>query len=100
MEFNELIASRYSVRAYKPDPVEDNKLRMVLEAARLAPTAANRQPFQLVVARTQGREAELRRIYHRDWFTQAPLVICAVGIPPQSWVRSDNKRYLDVMWLS
>ncbi len=47
MEFSQLIETRYSVRAYKPDQVEDSKLRQVLEAARLAPTAANRQPFQL-----------------------------------------------------
>jgi len=42
MQFSELIEKRYSVRAYKPDPVEDDKLQQVLEAARLAPTAANR----------------------------------------------------------
>ena len=36
MEFSELIGERYSVRAYKPDPVEDEKLQQVLEAARLA----------------------------------------------------------------
>jgi nitroreductase len=46
MDFSELIRTRYSVRAYKPDPVEQEKLDQVLEAARLAPTAANRQPFQ------------------------------------------------------
>ena len=45
MEYSELIAARYSVRGYRPDPVEDEKLEAVLEAARLAPTAANRQPF-------------------------------------------------------
>ena len=39
MEFSELIKKRYSVRAYKPDPVEDEVLNQVLEAARLAPTA-------------------------------------------------------------
>ena len=44
MEFNDLIKKRYSVRAYKPDPIEDEKLNFVLEAARLAPSAANRQP--------------------------------------------------------
>lgn len=96
MEFSELIEKRYSVRAYKPDPVEDDKLRQVLEAARLAPTAGNRQPFQLIVIPTAGREAELRRIYDRDWFVQAPLVICACGIPAQSWVRRDGKNYTDV----
>ncbi len=96
MDFTELIRKRYSVRAYKPDLVEEDKLRQVLEAARLAPTADNRQPFQILVIHTQGREAELRRIYSRSWFTQAPLVICACGVPAQNWVRRDGKNYNDV----
>jgi nitroreductase len=97
MEFSELIEKRYSVRAYKPDPVEDEKLQQVLEAARLAPTAANLQPFRLIVIHTAGREAELMRIYGRNWFVEAPLVICACGIPSQGWVRrSDGKSYTDV----
>ena len=96
MEFAELIQKRYSVRAYKPDPVEEEKLKQVLEAMRLAPTAANRQPFRFIVIHTKGREAELRRIYHRGWFVQAPLVICACGVPAQNWVRDDGKNYNDV----
>ena len=84
MNFPDLVKSRYSVRAYKPQPVEDELLQKVLEAARLAPTAANRQPFQIIVIRTAGREAELQRIYGQDWFTQAPLIICACGIPSQN----------------
>jgi nitroreductase len=93
MDFNELIQQRYSVRAYKPDPVEEDKLQLVLEAARLAPTAANRQPFQLIVIHAAGREVELRRIYHREWFSQAPLVIGICGIPGQAWVRRDGQNY-------
>ena len=96
MEYFDLINKRYSVRAYKPEPVEEVKLQAVLEAARLAPTAANRQPFQLIVIHTSGREADLQRIYRRDWFTQAPLIICACGVPRLSWVRDDQRRYLDV----
>jgi len=97
VKFSELVTKRYSVRAYKPDPVEDEKLQQVLEAARMAPTAANRQPFQIILIHTAGREAELSRIYGRDWFTQAPLVICACGIPSQGWTRSgDGKSYTDV----
>jgi nitroreductase len=97
MEFSELIEKRYSVRAYKPDPVEDDKLEQVLKAARLAPTAANKQPFELIVIHTAGREAELKRIYKTDWFVQAPLVICACGIPSKGWVRrNDGKNYCDV----
>jgi nitroreductase len=96
MEFSELIRKRYSVRAYKSDPVEEDKLQQILEAVRLAPTASNRQPFQFIIIHTAGREAELRRIYNRNWFVQAPLVICACGIPAQNWVRSDGKNYNDV----
>jgi nitroreductase len=96
MDFFELIQARYSVRAYKPDPVEDEKLQRILEAARLAPTAANRQPFQIIVLRTAGRQAELHPIYPRDWFLQAPLLLCACGIPAQNWIRRDGKNYNDV----
>ena len=77
MIFSELIQKRYSVRGYKPDPVEEDKLLQVLEAARWAPTGGNRQQFQLVVIHTKGREEEVSRIYGREWFVQAPIVICA-----------------------
>jgi len=96
MQFSELVAKRYSVRAYKPDLVEDEKLQRVLEAARLAPTAANRQPFQFIVIHTAGREEELGRIYRGTWLTQAPIVICACGLPAQGWVRRDGRSYCDV----
>jgi nitroreductase len=87
MNFQDLIQKRYSVRAYRPDPVEEDKLARILEAARLAPTAANRQPFRVIVVPTKGREEELRRIYGRDWFTQAPLVLAVCAVPGESWVR-------------
>ena len=87
MNFQELIRARYSVRAYKPVPVEEEKLARILEAARLAPTAANRQPFRVIVLPTKGREADLRRVYGRDWFTEAPLVLAVCAVPAESWVR-------------
>ena len=96
MDFMELVKHRYSVRAYKADPVTDDKLHAVLEAARLAPTAANRQPFQLIVIHTKGREAELKSIYSPRWFTEAPLVICACSAPSESWSRMDSKDYSEV----
>ena len=96
MQFSELVKERYSVRSYKSDPVPGDKLEQVLEAARLAPTAANRQAFQLIVIHTAGREAELGRIYNREWFVQAPIVICVCGLLDQSWVRRDGKSYCDV----
>ncbi len=96
MGFAELIRTRYSVRAYESKAVEEEKLRQVLEAARLAPTAANRQPFQLIVIHTAGREEELNRIYGSKWFVQAPLVLAVCGLPRQAWSRRDGKNYGDV----
>ena len=96
MNFYELINKRYSVRSYKTEPVEEEKLAQVLNAVRLAPTAANRQPFQFVVIHTAGREAELKRIYGKEWFSQAPVVICACSVPSQAWSRVDNKNYNQV----
>ena len=96
MEYSELIRKRYSVRAYKSDPVEEEKLHQVLEAARLAPTAANRQPFRIVVIHTEGRQEELQRVYPREWFARAPLVLCICAMPEQGWVRMDGKQYTDV----
>jgi nitroreductase len=98
MEFSELFRKRYSVRAYKPDPVPDELLAQVLEAGRLAPTAANKQPFRIIVIHTKGREAELRRIYHREWFTQAPLILCVCTVRAEAWKRAmyDGKSHADV----
>ena len=96
MNFAELAKKRYSVRAYKSDSVEDEKLQLVLEAARLAPTACNKQPFQIIVTHTNGKEEELRRLYYADWFLQAPLLICMCGLPLSGWMRVDDRNYTEV----
>ncbi|MBK5108062.1 MAG: nitroreductase family protein, partial [Anaerolineales bacterium] len=63
MNFQDLLFQRYSVRDYKPDVVDPELLNKVLAAAQFAPTAANRQPFKLIVIHTQGKKDELQRIY-------------------------------------
>ena len=98
MLFPELVRARYSVRAYLPDPVPDEILVQILEAGRLAPTASNRQPVRIIVIHTAGREAELGRIYSREWFVQAPLVLCVCAVPREAWKRasSDGRSYADL----
>jgi nitroreductase len=90
------IQSRYSVRGYKRDAVSDADLTKVLEAGRQAPTAANRQPFRIIVVHTEGREEELATVYGRRWFTQAPLVLAVVAVPGEAWRRTDGKPYDEV----
>ncbi|HML06382.1 MAG TPA: nitroreductase family protein, partial [Methanobacterium sp.] len=96
MDFLDLVKSRYSVRAYKNEPVEDEKLEKIFEAARYAPTAVNYQPFKLIVIKTKGREKELKHVYQAEWFTDAPLIICVCAVPEEAWVRKDGKNFADV----
>ncbi len=96
MDFFECVASRRSCRAYDPRPVEEEKLGPILEAARLAPTACDYQPFRIVVARTAGREAELRAVYDKPWLLQAPLALFMCSVPGEAWVRGDGRNYAEV----
>ena len=56
MNFLELAKSRHSVRSYKDKTVEKEKLDCILEAARVAPTAANMQPVRLIAVQGKGLE--------------------------------------------
>ena len=97
MDFYDVVRNRYSVRSYRKDPIPDDVLRRVLDAAVLAPTAANRQAFRLIAVHTEGREQELARVYDRPWFVQGPVVIAAIGVPGNAWVRrGDGKNYCDL----
>lgn len=96
MEFYEVVRRRRSVRAYRPDPVEEEKLERVLEAARLAPSAANRQPWHFLVVRDAALRARLLEAYSQEWFAAAPAIICACARPSEAWRRGDDKSYADV----
>jgi len=87
MDFRALAAARYSVRAYRPDPVPETLLAELLETVRLAPSACNRQPFRVVVLPTRGREGDLLRVYPKPWFVEAPLVLAVCAVPAEAWTR-------------
>ena len=53
MEFEKLIRERYSVRKFSAEQVSKADLAAILEAARVAPTAVNKQPFRLLVLKMQ-----------------------------------------------
>jgi len=96
MDFYDVIRTRRSIREYQEKPVEEDKLQRVLEAARLAPSAANRQPWRFVVIKTEKIKKEFYRVYNKRWFWHAPVVICACGVRKEAWRRPDGKSYLDV----
>ena len=97
MDFLELVRTRNSIRAWRPDPVEDEKLQAVLEAGRLAPSACNKQPWAFVVVKDAEQKQRLRRAYDKAWLSDAPVVIAVCSEPKAAWVRQkDGKVHADV----
>ena len=96
MDYYEVTRKRRSIRAYENRDVEEDKLKRILEAARIAPSAANIQPWRLIVIRKMEAKQKLKAAYARAWFWTAPVAICACGITSEAWKRSDGKTYLDV----
>jgi len=96
MSFLDLVRKRYSARGYDPAPVPEEQLRQVLEAGRLAPSAANRQPWHVIVVRDAARRRALGQAYGREWFWQAPVLLVVCTEPDKAWKRSDGKCYADI----
>jgi nitroreductase len=96
MNFLELAKTRYSCRKFDTRPVEDEKLDLILEAGRVAPSAVNFQPWHFIVIREKKNFKRIRQIYHRDWFKEAPCVIIICGDHNQSWKRKDGKDHCDI----
>jgi nitroreductase len=96
MEFYETLRTRRSVRKFKTAPVAPAALDRVLEAARTAPSAANRQPWHFIVVSDEGVRLDLGKTYPRDWFASAPIIIVVCAEPAAAWVRRDGKNYADV----
>lgn len=97
MDFFETINKRFSVRGYKDKKVKKEDLNKILEAASLAPTAVNFQPFKIFVIDTVKNEDILKEIYPPEWFWTAPLVLCVAVDKNQAFTRkSDNKNFGDI----
>jgi len=96
MEFIQLAKLRYSCRNYDSKPVEQEKLDLVLEAGRIAPSAANLQPWHFIVVRQKENLEKIRKVYPRDWFITAPCVIVLCGDHNLSWKRKDKKDHCDI----
>jgi nitroreductase len=90
MDFQELIRIRRSIRAYRTAEVPDDVLHRVLDAGRVAPTACNLQPLQLLVVTDPEVRASLKAVYRRDWFWQAPVIIAGCVEPGKAWRRDDG----------
>jgi len=78
MDVMEAIKLRRSIRSYKDKPIEDVKLKAVLEAARLSPSASNRQERKFIVITDKAMRDKLIDVANGQRFVgQAPVVIVA-----------------------
>ena len=94
MEVSEAIRKRQSIRAYEDKPVPEEKLNRVLEAARLAPSANNRQNWKFVVVKDAQRRRELGMAASRQSFVgEAPVIIAAVATEPKGIMTCEVPRY-------
>jgi len=78
LNFIELVKKRKSIRKYKPDQIPEKQLKYIIEAARLAPSWANKQPWKFIIVTNQMLK---RKITMRDWAAEAPIVIVGIAEP-------------------
>ena len=80
MEFYEVLRTRRSVRSYRPDPVPQDALDRVLEAARISPSGSNRQPWRFILVTDPGLRGELAAACgDQEFVGEAPIVVVACG---------------------
>jgi nitroreductase len=90
----EAIKKRRSIRKYKRTVVEKEKLMKVLEAARLAPSAMNRQPYIFVVTSDTETIQKISSACNQQW--DSPTIIAICSFPDKAWVRDDGEEYWKV----
>jgi nitroreductase len=88
MDVHKAIKTRRSVRSYKPDPVPEESLKKILEAARLAPSAHNEQEWKFVVVRDVKKRERLSEVAGQSFIAKAPVIIAAVALEPEEALSS------------
>ena len=94
MSFLDLAKRRYSVRNYVQRKVEKEKLEYIIEAGRIAPTAANVQPQRLLVLESGEGLEKLRKAAN---IFNAPAAVVVFGDEADVWTRpQDGKKTIDI----
>ncbi|MDX9768863.1 MAG: nitroreductase family protein [Tenuifilaceae bacterium] len=94
--FLDLAKSRYSCRSYSEQVVPKDTIMNVLEAARIAPSATNAQPWRFVILTQPEVRHEVASCYSGEWLKSAPVIIVACGNHSESWRRADGKDHCDI----
>ena len=100
MDVYQCIRSRLTVRNFKPDPVPDSVIRRMLRAARWAPSARNRQPWNLVIIQDRDTLARIGSIASSGGFIGGAPLAVAVVMERQGRPEFDAGRALQQMELA
>ena len=94
MDVLSAIKGRRSIRQYSSQPVEDIKLNKVLEAARLSPSASNRQSWKFVIVKDNETRMAIADAASGQLFVgQAPVIIVACGTDSDSVMKCGQQRH-------
>ncbi|MGB9793163.1 MAG: nitroreductase family protein [Thermacetogeniaceae bacterium] len=94
MDVFEAIQTRRSIRAYDRREVEEEKLKRVLEAGRLAPSAVNRQEWKFIVVRDENTRKKLAEAAGGQTFVgEAPVVLVVCGTETEKVMRCGQPAY-------
>jgi nitroreductase len=81
MEFHDVISTRRSVRAFKPDMIGEEVMGRILDGMRIAPSGSNRQPWKfIVVTRKETKEQLVPACKDQHFIAGAPVVIVACSL--------------------
>jgi nitroreductase len=94
MGFIDLVKQRSSIRKYKSNSIPAEKIRKVLEAARLAPSWGNAYCSKFLVVKNLETKNELAEASGCAWLSTAPVVIVALADPKSSGKRDGKSYYL------
>lgn len=93
MDVFKAIKTRQSTRSYKITPVPEEKLKKVLEAARLAPSAHNTQDWKFIIVKDSNQKEKLAEAAGKSFVAEAPVIIVAVGLDPKNILSSGVPAY-------
>lgn len=95
----EAIRQRRSIRSFRSDPVSEESIHEMLEAARLSPSRSNRQPWRFIVVTEAEEKVKLRQICRGQAFIeQAPVVfVCCMDLAVYSQVngRKWDRKFIE-----
>jgi nitroreductase len=101
MDVFKAIETRRSIRKYEDRHIPDDLVRKIMEAGRLAPSAANRQPWSVIVVRDRDKKKSIAIACNNcDYVAGCDVFVVSIGDPQDKWYQIDAAIALENMVLT